>query len=164
MRRTSRLVLCLALTALGVGYAAVSCSLQNREGPAVTCADLDCGRINACAEGIIAQCADGQTVRYHVCSSTDDELCEEDWQVPGQYRCTEYHTECEGCRPLSPGCAADGGAGGSGAAGAGGSGGSATAGAGGAGGAGGMGGMGGAGGAAGAGGLGGSGGSAGAGG
>lgn len=105
--------------ALGSGWTATaaSCSLQNREGPRVTCADLDCGRLNACEDGIIAQCLDGVTVRYHVCESDDDTLCGDDWQVPGQYRCTEHHTQCEGCRPEGPGClpapeAEDGGTGG----------------------------------------------------
>ena len=144
--------------ALSFGLA-TSCSLQNREGPDVSCADLDCGRLNACAEGIIAQCADGQTVRFHVCSAYDKDVCEQPWQIPGQYRCTESTTECEGCDPSHPGCtagtpdagtdAAAGGAGGAhsagGSAGSGGAGGSAgggvTGGAGGAAGAGGSGGV-----------------------
>jgi len=93
-----------ALSGFGLLVALAHCSLQNQDGPDVSCADLQCGRINACSEGIIAQCADGQAVRYHVCSSSDDTVCEADWQVPGEYRCDEYATECEGCEPSSPGC------------------------------------------------------------
>ena len=51
-----------AVTALAL-LLGPSCSLENREGPQVTCADLDCGRANAFEQGIIAQCADGLTVR-----------------------------------------------------------------------------------------------------
>ena len=76
-----------------------ACSLENKEGPDVTCADLECGRINACQEGIIAQCMDGNTVVFHVCTPSADNICEEDWQLPGQYRCLETETDCEGCRP-----------------------------------------------------------------
>jgi hypothetical protein len=96
---------------------APSCSLQNVEGPDVTCADLECGRINACEDGIIAQCADGKTVRYHVCKSSGEDICDEEWQTPGQFTCLEYQTECEGCRPeRKEGCAyfATGGSGGTG--------------------------------------------------
>lgn len=81
----------LWITAIG------ACSADNREGPDVTCEDLACGRINACQEGIIAQCADGIVVRHRVC--TDDTVCEADWQEPGQYKCVENATDCEGCRP-----------------------------------------------------------------
>lgn len=84
-----------------------SCSLQNQEGPDVTCAELGCGLVNACSDGIIAQCADGQTVRYHVCAANDDSVCDEDWQEPGYYRCDEYATVCEGCDPSGPGCESD---------------------------------------------------------
>jgi uncharacterized membrane protein YgcG len=87
---------------------APACSGNNQDGPEVTCADLQCGRINACQEGIIAQCADGVNVRYHACSS-DQELCGYDWQIPGQYRCDVATTVCEGCVPDGPGCAAGGG-------------------------------------------------------
>jgi hypothetical protein len=104
---------CVALGCFGALAAlAPACSGNNQEGPEVTCADLQCGRINACQEGIIAQCADGVNVRYHACSS-DKELCGYDWQIPGQYRCEAASTDCEGCRPDGPGCATgDGGAGG----------------------------------------------------
>jgi hypothetical protein len=98
-----------ALVLLGVGSLAVTCSLQNQEGPDVTCQDLGCGVINACANGIIAHCADGRTVVFHVCAPGDDGVCDEDWQIEGQYRCDEYDTLCEGCNPGGPGCAVGGG-------------------------------------------------------
>jgi hypothetical protein len=51
--------------------ALASCSSLNREGPLVTCADLQDGKTNACKEGIIASCKDGSTVTYEVCTSLD---------------------------------------------------------------------------------------------
>ncbi|RLB65493.1 MAG: hypothetical protein DRI90_01885 [Deltaproteobacteria bacterium] len=93
-----RLALLGVLVALPCGLAP-ACSLQNQEGPDVTCADLECGRINACEEGIIAQCVDGTTVKFHVCRSSGEDICGEDWQVADEYRCLEFETECEGCRP-----------------------------------------------------------------
>lgn len=87
-----------SMVALAVALAP-GCSLQNVEGPDVTCEDLECGRINACAEGIIAQCLDGQTVRWHVCTSDADDVCDEEWQVEGAFRCQQSQTDCEGCRP-----------------------------------------------------------------
>jgi hypothetical protein len=77
--------------------AAGACSLTNQEGPLVTCSMLECGRINACQEGIIAQCVDGETVKYRVCAVTD--ICAAEWQKPGQYRCEAEDTDCQGCRP-----------------------------------------------------------------
>jgi hypothetical protein len=94
----------VGLSGLVLLAAGAHCSLQNQEGPEVTCEDLQCGRINACSAGIIAQCADGKNVLYHVCFSSDDTVCEADWQVPGQYACDEYATECEGCNPNGAGC------------------------------------------------------------
>ena len=76
-----------------------ACSLSNREGPEVTCAELECGRVNACQDGIIAQCVDGETVRYHVCFEGGDDICDASWQIEGEYRCLEFATDCEGCRP-----------------------------------------------------------------
>jgi hypothetical protein len=90
-----------------------ACSASNREGPDVTCADLECGRINACQQGIIAQCADGVTVKFHVC--TEKTTCEATWQKSGAYRCQAEQTDCEGCRPERKGCG-DVGAGGQGGA------------------------------------------------
>ncbi len=99
-----------ALLAVALAVAA-GCSLSNREGPDVTCADLECGRINACEEGIIAQCVDGVNVEYHACGS--ESACEGTWQVEGQYKCSTDLTDCEGCRPERvDGCAGIGGGGG----------------------------------------------------
>jgi hypothetical protein len=69
----------------------IGCSLGNREGPLVTCSDLKDGQINACKEGIIARCDNGK-IEYEVCTeSTKDvsasELCEQPWQIKGQYSC-----------------------------------------------------------------------------
>jgi hypothetical protein len=90
------------LSALFIGVAGGHCSLTNQEGPDATCALLECGRINACRDGIIAQCADGKTVEYRVCGTED--VCGEEWQVTGQYRCSSDATDCEGCRPERDGC------------------------------------------------------------
>lgn len=87
----------LALALLSVPVVSAACSLQNQEGPDVTCADLECGRINQCADGIIAQCVDGVHVVFRVCGT--DDVCAETWQVTGQYKCTQDTTDCEGCRP-----------------------------------------------------------------
>jgi hypothetical protein len=122
------MLLRLSVAATGVLVGGVlsgsGCSLDNQEGPEVSCVDLECGRINACEEGIIAQCVDGKTVVYHVCGTED--ICGAEWQVVGQYRCGEDVTDCEGCRPERAGCGAlpVGGAGSVGAGGSGGSGGS----------------------------------------
>lgn len=64
----------------------LACSVLNREGPDVTCADLGDGTRNACAEGIIATCSAGE-VRWHVCD--DKKACEQTWQIDGQYRCSD---------------------------------------------------------------------------
>ena len=124
MRATlSRLLVVVGGVFAGAVLSGSGCSLDNQEGPIVTCQDLECGRINACAEGIIAQCVDGQNVVYHVCSTED--VCGEEWQIEGQYRCGEDVTDCEGCRPEREGCSdipslggggagPEGGAGGSG--------------------------------------------------
>lgn len=90
------------LLALATFTLAAHCSLSNQEGPDVTCEQLECGRINACADGIIAQCADGKSVQFRVCST--DDVCTLDWQVTGQFRCAEEATDCEGCRPEREGC------------------------------------------------------------
>ena len=90
------------LSVLFVGFAGGHCSLTNQEGPDATCALLECGRINACKDGIIAQCADGKSVEYRVCGT--DDVCGEEWQVTGQYRCSSDATDCEGCRPERDGC------------------------------------------------------------
>ncbi len=96
----------LALAALAALLSAPlgACSAKNREGPDVTCAELECGRVNACAEGIIAQCADGVNVKFHVCD--EKTTCEATWQKSGAYRCAQEDTDCEGCRPDRKGCSA----------------------------------------------------------
>jgi hypothetical protein len=97
-----------AFVCLGLAASAVfllldqACSLQNQVGPNVTCADLMCGKVNACEQGIIAQCSDGKTVIYRVCGSSN--ICGETWQMTGQYKCAEEATDCEGCRPDRSGC------------------------------------------------------------
>lgn len=65
---------------------ALACSSLNRSGPDVTCADLQNGTENACAEGIIATCSGGQ-VDWAVCG--DKGACEADWQTGGRYRCAQ---------------------------------------------------------------------------
>ncbi len=67
-----------------VALAAVGCSLGNREGPDVSCADLDDGAVNACQEGIIARCDRG-AVAWKVCE--DEAICDEAWQTPEAYQC-----------------------------------------------------------------------------
>lgn len=78
------------LSALLLAAALAGCSLNNRTGPDVTCADL--GNRNACTEGIIASCVDG-SVAYEVCTQDDRDVAAEDWchgswQVEGAYSCT----------------------------------------------------------------------------
>jgi hypothetical protein len=68
------------------------CSVLNRHGPDVTCEDLANGQINACADGIIAYCTDGEEVTYEVCTEEVDgtdasDLCEAPWQSDGAFRC-----------------------------------------------------------------------------
>lgn len=77
-----------------LGLLIVGCSMSNREGPDVTCGDLDSGATNACADGIIASCPDGVHVTYLVC--TEDaggeaaaDLCDATFQDKGAYRCSE---------------------------------------------------------------------------
>jgi hypothetical protein len=94
----------IALSLVALLIAASTCSLGNHEGPDVTCESLQCGKINACRDGIIASCADGKTVKFHVCLDTAQDICDEDWQVSGQYKCDEFMAECEGCRPERTGC------------------------------------------------------------
>jgi hypothetical protein len=116
--RARRAAAWIGALALGVGLTA-TCSLSNKEGPNVTCADLQCGRVNACSEGIIASCSDGVTVKWHVCTDVAEDICGKEWQTPQQFKCDEFDIECEGCRPeRTDGCAVlDQGAGGAGGAG-----------------------------------------------
>ena len=71
---------------LGVVFLLVGCSMFNREGPNVTCTDLDNGAQNACSNGIIATCTVGK-VTYEVCDLQT--TCEQTWQTQGQYRCDQ---------------------------------------------------------------------------
>ena len=64
-----------------------ACSLLNRKGPDVTCADLGDGAENGCENGIIATCDRG-TVTWSVCG--EESACEEPWQQPGRFRCEEF--------------------------------------------------------------------------
>jgi hypothetical protein len=87
VKPSQRRALCLALIAL-----CSACSSLNREGPLATCAELDAGAINACGDGIIASCSDGEHVTYRVCTedvngTSAKDLCGEAWQQPGMYRC-----------------------------------------------------------------------------
>lgn len=81
-----------ALTSLTIALLSGSgCSVLNRFGPEVTCADLGGGDVNACSDGIIATC-DGERVRYRVCEDDYEEisardLCEAPWQIEGAYKC-----------------------------------------------------------------------------
>lgn len=68
------------------GLLGLACSSLNRSGPDVTCADLQNGAANACAEGIIATCS-ASRVDWRVCG--DKTACEADWQTGGRYRCAE---------------------------------------------------------------------------
>jgi hypothetical protein len=68
----------------------VSCSLLNRTGPDVSCADLQNGAINACKDGIIASCISGQ-VTYQVCTDSSD--CDQSWQTPGAYVCGSIQSD-----------------------------------------------------------------------
>jgi hypothetical protein len=70
---------------------ALACSGLNREGPSVSCQDLQGGRVNACKSGIIASCKDGKTVTYEVCTDGSDaeNVCEASWQKAGAYQCSQ---------------------------------------------------------------------------
>lgn len=79
-------------------YAAVAaCSVFNRQGPSVTCDDLQNGAINACKEGIIASCVDGVHVAYQVCTGDDGaDTCSQSWQTAGAYRCSRQLSDSAG--------------------------------------------------------------------
>ena len=78
--RVGLIVLCLSIVL-------PACSLVNRDGPDVSCADLRQGEINACEQGIIARCEDGE-VTFEVCD--DYKACEVPEQLEGAYRCMEF--------------------------------------------------------------------------
>lgn len=84
----------------------VGCSTLNREGPDVTCTDLDNGAENACADGIIATCQGG-AVRWSVCEQAS--ACEAAWQTVGRYRCAQSDP-----LPVLPAASGSGGSAGSG--------------------------------------------------
>lgn len=130
-RRRDWRVACAAGSVICFAGLAVSCSLpssDNRTGPNVTCEELLCGLVNACADGIIASCPDGHNVEYLVCltpcySGTDPPpdcneiqrgICAAPWQVPGRYRCEQAELECSGCAEEGCSLVGSGGAGGSG--------------------------------------------------
>lgn len=103
------------------------CSILNREGPDVTCADLNNGAKNACEDDIIATCVDGK-VTFEVC---DVGACSETWQTDGRFRCSQDDpvpqgsggTGGTGASGGSGGTSGTGGSSGTGGAGTGGSGG-----------------------------------------
>lgn len=113
MRRRIPAVVLVVL--LGLTTAA-SCSLANREGPDVTCGQLQNGAVNACKAGILGSCVGG-SVTYKVCD--DGSACEASWQKQGQYRCAETDpppgvatTACSSsnqCSGATPQCYAAGG-------------------------------------------------------
>jgi hypothetical protein len=102
----------LALSLLALCAAVPTCSLSNKEGPAVTCADLQCGKLNDCHDGIIASCLDGKTMKYYVCYENGQDICDEEWQIRGQYRCEEHMPDCVSCSPTAAGCGNSGSGGG----------------------------------------------------
>lgn len=61
-------------------------SKANREGLDLSCAELQDGAANACAQGIITSCEFG-VIQYRVCS--DDTACEGTWQQQGRFRCDQ---------------------------------------------------------------------------
>jgi hypothetical protein len=109
--RSRSFVLAIALAGVGI-----HCSSLNREGPDVTCASLEDGASNACADGIVAACASGVVV-YRVCD--DQSACGQDWQTEGAFRCDESepvyepvdagHTPDGGTSPSGPGSTPDSG-------------------------------------------------------
>lgn len=127
-RRTSVLLGAKALLVVLVAFVTfASCSMFNREGPDVSCADLEDGRINACADGIIATCVNRRVV-YEVCTEgvggvEPDELCDANWQERGAYRCARSAGVTGGAAG-SAGATGSGGRGG--ASGSGGTGGTGT--------------------------------------
>ena len=73
----------LALLALG----GTACSLLNREGLDVTCEQLGNGARNACRDGIITSCIEGE-VTYRVCE--EEKVCEETWQAKNAFKCRQF--------------------------------------------------------------------------
>lgn len=94
----------LRLGAVTLVLLAGACSLLNRDGPDASCADLQNGATNACADGIIATCSSG-TVSYKVCD--EKSACSAPWQTSGRYRCKETEPA-----PILTASGGDGGPGG----------------------------------------------------
>ena len=61
----------VALLSVVLACLVASCSLLNREGPDVTCADLRNGALKACENGIVASCINGK-VEWEVCDGIED--------------------------------------------------------------------------------------------
>ena len=83
--------------ALSAALGALSCSSLNREGPLVTCAELQGGSVNACHDGIIASCTGGKTVTYEVCTAgnSPEQICAQSWQTQGAYQCAQSSTNAD---------------------------------------------------------------------
>ncbi len=77
--------------AIGIllGLAGPACSLFNREGIELTCEQLENGAKNACQEGIITSCVEGEVV-YRVCEL--ESACKQPWQVRDAFGCGESET------------------------------------------------------------------------
>ena len=91
IRRSISPALCPSILALLSALACFAgCSALNREGPNVSCNELQAGAINACKDGIIASCKSGTTVAYEVCTGSDGEkACEATWQKKTAYTCAQ---------------------------------------------------------------------------
>lgn len=76
----------MRFTVLWVSALALACSMNNREGLDLSCAQLENGNINGCKDGIITSCSNG-IVRYEVCD--DEDACAASWQVNEAFRCNE---------------------------------------------------------------------------
>lgn len=89
IRTGSALELLVQAALVFSGLTVPGCSLKISSlgpPPDVQCADLYDGKVNACANGIIARCSSG-TVSYEGCG--DKGICEQSWQVSGAWRCDE---------------------------------------------------------------------------
>lgn len=87
MRQLWKIIVLTTLLVMPFG-----CSFLNRFGPEVDCEDLQNGAINACKDGIIASCSDGENVTFQVCDEEIDDvsasdICEAPWQFDGAFRC-----------------------------------------------------------------------------
>jgi hypothetical protein len=94
MRSKVQIARAISAVTLVFAFAFVGCSSLNREGPKSTCVELEDGKRNDCAEGIIASCTGG-TMIYEVCTNDDadggtsaEKICTASWQVSGAYSCS----------------------------------------------------------------------------